>query len=255
MNTFGAPWFNDTARKAQELAQAFASTYVEPTPVAVSAARLASMIDHTMLKPEATPDDIAQVCREAIEYGFASVCANASNIGQCARLLAGHGPVAGATVGFPLGATLTEVKAYEADLAIAEGAREVDMVLNVGMLKAGEYSYVLDDIAAVADICHESDVLLKVIIEAVLLTDVETALPCLLLAAAGADYAKTSTGFNAGGATAHDVALLRAAVGPGLGVKAAGGFRSYEAAALMVAAGASRLGASASIKIVQSAPA
>ena len=255
MNTFDAPWFNDTARKAEELVRAFEGTYVEPTPTPISGAKLAAMIDHTVLKPEATPADVAAICREAIAYGFASVCVNAGNVNQCARLLADHGPVAGATVGFPLGATLTEVKAYEADLAIAEGAREVDMVLNVGMLKAGEHAFVLDDIAAVADICHESDVLLKVIIEAVLLTDVEKALACLLLVAAGADYAKTSTGFNAGGATAHDVALLRAAVGPGLGVKAAGGIRNYETAALMVAAGATRIGASASIKIVQGAPA
>lgn len=255
MNTFDVPWFSDTARKAEELVQAFERTYVEPAPAPISAARLAPMIDHTLLKPEATPNDIETVCGEAIQYGFASVCVNPANVNQCARLLGDRGPVAGATVGFPLGATLTEVKAYEADLAIGEGAREVDMVLNVGMLKAREYAYVLDDIAAVADVCHEAGILLKVIIEAGLLTNVEKATACLLLVAAGADYAKTSTGFGAGGATAHDVALLRAAVGPRLGVKAAGGIRTYEAAALMVAAGATRIGASASVKIIQGAPA
>jgi len=254
MTSYEAPWFKDASIKAEELVRAFGGAYTEPAPAVISGRDLAAMIDHTLLKPESTPAEVEKVCREAIDHGFASVCVNSSHVGQCARLLAGHASKVCAVVGFPLGATLTESKAYEADLAIAEGATEIDMVLAVGMLKAGEHAYVLDDIADVADVCHESGAILKVIIETCLLSDVEKALACLLIVAAGADMAKTSTGFSTAGATARDVALMRAAVGSGLGVKAAGGIRNYETAALMVAAGATRIGASSSVKIVQGAP-
>ncbi len=247
--------FHELVSKAEALVSAFQQTYREPQPAAIAGPALAAMIDHTILKPEATPADVAVLCQEAGAHGFASVCVNACHVAQCARLLAAAGPAVCAVVGFPLGATLTEAKAYEADLASAEGATEIDMVINVGMLKGGEYAFVHDDIAAVADVCHGSGAILKVIIEAVLLSDVEKALACALIVRAGADFAKTSTGFSTGGATARDVALMRAAVGPELGVKAAGGIRTYEAAALMVAAGATRIGASSSIKIVQGAPA
>ncbi|NLX35289.1 MAG: deoxyribose-phosphate aldolase [Chloroflexi bacterium] len=247
--------YHELQNRAEALVAAFERDYVEPAPVAVAGSALAAMIDHTILKPEATPADVAALCQEARMHGFASVCVNAVHVAQCARLLAGTTPAICSVVGFPLGATLTEAKAYEADLAIAEGATEIDMVISVGMLKGGEYALVHDDIAAVADVCHEAGAILKVIIEAALLSDVEKAVACELIVQAGADFAKTSTGFSTGGATVRDVALMRAAVGPQLGVKAAGGIRTYDTAVLMVAAGATRIGASSSIKIVQGAPA
>ncbi len=216
-------------------------------------ADIAKLIDHTLLKPEATRDQIAQLCREAREYGFAAVCVNPCYVGLAAELLRGSPVKVCSVVGFPLGATLPEVKAYEARRAIEEGAAEVDMVLNIGALKSGDLELVRQDIAAVVDVCHAKGALCKVIIEAALLSDEEKVLACQLAKAAGADYVKTSTGFGPGGATVHDVALMRRTVGPEMGVKAAGGIRSYEAAKAMLEAGATRIGASAGVKIVREA--
>ncbi len=216
-------------------------------------AGFARYFDHTLLKADATPEQIAQLCDEARQYGFASVCVNPVNVKQCARALKGSGVDVCTVVGFPLGATTTAVKVFEAQQAIRAGAREVDMVLNVGALKAGNYELVKGDIAEVAEACHTQEAILKVIIEAALLTDEEKEVACQLSMAAGADFVKTSTGFGPGGATADDVALMRRVVGPALGVKAAGGIRSYADAVKMIDAGASRIGASASVQIVQEA--
>ncbi|MCL7452634.1 MAG: deoxyribose-phosphate aldolase [Anaerolineae bacterium] len=208
------------------------------------------MIDHTLLKADASQDQIAQLCFEARKYGFAAVCVNPTYVKLCAQLLKDT-PVAVCTVvGFPLGATPPEVKAYEAQQAIDDGATEVDMVINVGALKSKDYALVERDIATVARTAHGGGALLKVIIEAALLTDEEKVIASQLAKAAGADYVKTSTGFGPGGATVHDVALMREAVGPALGVKAAGGIKSYDDARAMIAAGATRIGASAGVEIV-----
>ena len=214
---------------------------------------IASYIDHTLLKADATQDQIAQLCYEARKYGFAAVCVNPTNVKLCTQLLQGSPVHVCTVVGFPLGATPPEVKAYETQQSLDDGATEVDMVINVGALKSGDYGLVERDIATVARTCHAGGALLKVIIEAALLTDEEKVIACQLSKAAGADYVKTSTGFGPGGATVQDVALMRRSVGPELGVKAAGGIGSYEDAAAMVAAGATRIGASAGIKIVQGA--
>jgi len=212
---------------------------------------LAHMIDHTLLKPEASQDQIAQLCHEARKYGFASVCVNPTNAKLCAQLLKGSGVPVCVVVGFPLGATPTEVKVFETQQAIRDGASEVDMVINVGALKSKDYELVEQDIASIARACHANNAILKVIIEAALLTDEEKVIACQLAKVAGADFVKTSTGFGPGGATVEDVALMRRVVGPRMGVKAAGGIRSYADAQKMIAAGASRIGASAGVKIVQ----
>jgi deoxyribose-phosphate aldolase len=214
---------------------------------------LAHMIDHTILKPEATQDQIAQLCYEARKYGFASVCVNPTNVKLCAQLLHGSGVPVCTVVGFPLGATPTEVKVFETQQAIRDGATEVDMVINVGALKSRDYELVERDIASIARACHAGNAILKVIIEAALLTDEEKVIACQLAKVAGAEFVKTSTGFGPGGATMEDVALMRRVVGPTIGVKAAGGIRTYEEATKMIAAGATRIGASASVKIVQGA--
>jgi deoxyribose-phosphate aldolase len=208
------------------------------------------MIDHTLLKPEATYAQIAQLCDEARQYGFASVCVNATHVKRCAERLVGSPVKVCAVVGFPLGATLPEVKAYEAQQAIEDGATEIDMVINVGALKSKDDDLVARDIGAVVRTAHASGALVKVIIEAALLTDEEKTTACQLAIEAGADFVKTSTGFGPGGATARDVELMRRAVGPRVGIKAAGGIRTREDAEKMVAAGATRIGASASVKIV-----
>jgi deoxyribose-phosphate aldolase len=215
--------------------------------------RLAHMIDHTLLKPDATQDQIAQLCHEARKYGFASACVNPSNVEQCVQLLKGSSIPVCAVVGFPLGATPTQVKVFEAQQAIRDGATEVDMVINIGMLKSGDYKLVERDIASVARACHAGNAILKVIIEAALLTDEEKVAACQLAKIAGADFVKTSTGFGPGGATVEDVALMRRVVGPTMGVKAAGGIRTYADAQKMIAAGANRIGASGSVKIMQEA--
>ena len=212
---------------------------------------LPHMIDHTLLKPDATQDQIAQLCYEARKYGFASVCVNPTNVSLCTQLLKGSGVPVCTVVGFPLGATSTEVKVFEAQQAIRDGATEVDMVINVGALKSRDYELVERDVASVARACHAGNAILKVIIEAALLTDEEKVVACQLVKVAGADFVKTSTGFGPGGATLEDVTLMRRVVGPTMGVKAAGGIRTYEDAQKMIAAGATRIGASASVKIVQ----
>jgi deoxyribose-phosphate aldolase len=221
--------------------------------IAPTDGRMAHMIDHTLLKPDASHDQIAQLCYEARKYGFASVCINPTNVKLCAELLKGSGIPVCTVVGFPLGATPTDVKAFETQQAIREGATEVDMVINIGGLKSRDYEGVEQDIASVARASHAGNAILKVIIEAALLTDEEKVVACQLAKVAGADFVKTSTGFGPGGATAEDVALMRRVVGPSLGVKAAGGIRTYADAQKMIAAGASRIGASASVKIMQEA--
>jgi deoxyribose-phosphate aldolase len=220
-----------------------------------AAGGVAGMIDHTLLKPDATRQDIEALCREASEYGFASVCVNPTWVALCARLLGDEGHKAAtvvcSVVGFPLGATTPDTKHYETRRAIFDGAREIDMVINVGALKSGDVRVVERDIEAVTAPCRESGAISKVIIEAALLSDDEKVTACTLAKAAGADFVKTSTGFGPGGATVADVALMRRVVGEGMGVKAAGGVRDLEGLKAMVAAGATRIGASAGVRIVQ----
>ena len=216
-------------------------------------AGMAQYIDHTLLKPDATPEQIAKLCAEAREYQFASVCVNPCNVRQCSELLRGTSVLVCSVIAFPLGATPPEVKAYETERVIWDGATEVDMVINIGALKGGDYALVQRDIEAVVYAAHRSRVLTKVIIEAALLTDDEKVKACTLAKAAQADFVKTSTGFGPGGATLHDVELMRRTVGPEMGVKAAGGIRDYETVQKMIAAGATRIGASASVKIMQEA--
>jgi deoxyribose-phosphate aldolase len=216
-----------------------------------SAGTVAGMIDHTLLKPDATRADIEKLCSEAAEFRFATVCVNPTWVAVSASRLRGTGVGVCSVVGFPLGATTADVKHYETRRAIFDGAAEIDMVINLGALKSGDLRLVERDIAAVVSPCREADVLSKVIIEAVLLTDEEKVTACTLAKAAGADFVKTSTGFASGGATAADVALMRRVVGAEMGVKAAGGVRDYEGLKAMVAAGATRVGASAGVRIVQ----
>jgi deoxyribose-phosphate aldolase len=214
---------------------------------------IASMIDHTLLKPDATRHDVEELCREAAKFKFATVCVNPTWVAVCARMLAGTGVGVCSVVGFPLGATTADVKGYETQRAIFDGAREIDMVINVGALKSGDLRVVERDIEAVVAPCRECGILSKVIIEAGLLTNDEKVTACTLAKAAGADYVKTSTGFGPSGATAADVALMRRVVGADMGVKAAGGVRDLESVKAMIAAGATRVGASAGVKIVQQA--
>ncbi len=212
---------------------------------------LAKMIDHTLLKPDATPEQIAQLCFEARKYQFASVCVNPTWVKLCAQLLEGSPVKVCTVIGFPLGATSSEVKAFEAEKAMDQGATEIDMVLNIGALKARELELVAQDIRGVVKTVHSRGFIVKVILETVLLTDEEKTIACLLAKEAGADFVKTSTGFAGGGATVHDVALMRRVVGPEIGVKASGGVRTYEDAESMIKAGATRIGASAGVKILQ----
>jgi deoxyribose-phosphate aldolase len=214
---------------------------------------VAAMIDHTLLKPDATRKEIEELCREAAQFSFASVCVNPAWVATATSLLRGSVVKVCSVVGFPLGATTADVKGYETRRAIFDGAREIDMVINIGALKSGDLRTVERDIEAVTTSCRECGVLSKVIIEAALLTDEEKITACTLSKAAGADYVKTSTGFGPGGATAADVALMRRVVGAEMGVKAAGGVRDLEGLKAMVAAGATRVGASAGVKIVQQA--
>ncbi len=214
---------------------------------------VAGMIDHTLLKPDATRKEIETLCREAAQFGFATVCVNPTWVAHAARQLASTAVGVCSVVGFPLGATTAEVKGFETRRAIFDGAREIDMVINVGALKSGDLRTVELDIEAVTRPCRECGVLSKVIIEAALLSDDEKVAACTIAKAAGADYVKTSTGFGPGGATAADVALMRRVVGAEMGVKAAGGVRDLDGLKAMVAAGATRVGASAGVKIVQQA--
>jgi deoxyribose-phosphate aldolase len=212
---------------------------------------LAKMIDHTLLKPEATQQEISQLCFEARKYEFASVCVNPTWVELCAQLLKGSPVKVCTVIGFPLGATSSETKAFEAENAIRHGATEIDMVINIGALKARDLDTVAKDIRGVVNAAHPRGAIVKVIIETVLLNDEEKTLACLLSKEAGADFVKTSTGFAGGGATVHDIELMRKTVGPQMGVKASGGVRTFEDAASMIKAGATRIGASAGVKIIQ----
>lgn len=224
-----------------------ATARVDPATL-VKASDLAPYIDHTLLKPEARTEDIVRVAEEARQYGFATVCVNSCHVATAARVLAGATAVPIAVVGFPLGAALSSAKAFEAREAIRAGAREIDMVLNLGALKAHDYQRVHQDIAAVVEASHPIPV--KVILETGHLTDEEKVVACALSKAAGAAFVKTSTGFGPGGATVKDIELMRAVVGDEVGVKASGGVRSAEDAVKLIRAGANRLGASASVAIV-----
>ena len=209
---------------------------------------LNGFIDHTILKPDATEEDILKICQEAELHRFASVCLNPCWVSLAAENLA-NGIVC-TVIGFPLGANSSVMKAFEARLAIENGAKEIDMVINIGQLKSGNYDLVYQDIAIVSDTCIQNRALLKVIIETCLLTEEEKIIVCLLAKKAGADFVKTSTGFSSGGATVEDVRLMRKVVGNKMGVKASGGVRTEADARAMIAAGANRIGASSGIKIV-----
>jgi len=212
-------------------------------------ADIAPFIDHTLLKPDATKSEMDQLCKEAIEYKFYSVCVNPYWVSYCARILRGTGIKVASVVGFPLGANESKTKAFETRSAIENGASEIDMVINIGALKSGDAKMVEEDIRSVIR-AKRSTTVLKVIIETCLLTDDEKVLACEIAKKVGADFVKTSTGFSKGGATVEDVALMRRVVGPKMGVKAAGGIRSFEDAKSMILAGANRIGTSASVKIV-----
>ena len=220
---------------------------------AVSGAELALMIDHTILKPDATQAQVRQFCDEAKRHGFRSVCVNSIHVPLVAEQLRGSAVRVCAVVGFPLGAMPSAVKAAETAASVAAGAQEIDMVIQVGTLKEGRHDTVLADIVAVRAACR--DAVLKVIIETCLLSDAEKRVACRLSATAKADFVKTSTGFSTAGATVEDVALMRAEVGPSIGVKASGGIRSLQAAHAMIAAGASRIGTSSGIALVTETPA
>jgi deoxyribose-phosphate aldolase len=245
--------FNRCPERMQRVLDAGAARIGMVLGQAATARDWAGMIDHTLLKPEATDEDIRKLCQEAAQHRFASVCVNPAWVRAAACNLQGTGVPVCTVVGFPLGATLPDVKAYETRRAILEGAREIDMVVNIGALKSGDDCLVEFDIRQVAEAAHEYGVLLKVIIEAALLTDEEKVRACLAAKRAGADFVKTSTGFAKGGATVADVALMRQTVGPEMGVKAAGGVKGLDDARAMLEAGATRIGASVGVKIAQEA--
>ncbi|MCF7911620.1 MAG: deoxyribose-phosphate aldolase [Candidatus Cloacimonetes bacterium] len=219
-----------------------------PDQIAAKDCELNGLIDHTILKPDATVDDIIKICKEVKLYRFASVCLNPCWVSLAAAHL--KDGVVCTVIGFPLGANSSVMKAFEARLAIENGAKEIDMVINIGQLKSGNFDLVYQDIAIVSDTCQQNNTLLKVIIETCLLTEDEKIVACLLAKKAGADFVKTSTGFSTGGATVADIRLMRKVVGPKMGVKASGGVRTEADARAMVAAGANRIGASSGIKIV-----
>lgn len=214
---------------------------------------LAAWIDHTLLKPEATPEQIEALCQEALRFSFASVCVNPVYVSLAARLLQGSPVKVCSVVGFPLGATISAAKAAETRLALEAGAREIDMVIPVGLLKGGQYQAVADDIRQVVEAARQAGAVVKVILEMALLTRYEKIVGCLISQEAGADFVKTSTGFGPGGATLEDVDLMRRVVGPQMGVKAAGGVRTLADAVAFLNAGATRLGTSSGAKIVAEA--
>ncbi|WP_027184041.1 deoxyribose-phosphate aldolase [Desulfovibrio inopinatus] len=216
---------------------------------------LAKYIDHTVLKPDARIEAVRRICAEAKQFGFASVCVNPTHVPFCVKELEGTGVDVCTVIGFPLGANQSATKAYEAALAVAEGATEVDMVINVGALKDGQVDVVRDDINAVVDAAIKANAkaIVKVIIETSLLTDEEKKVACQAAKEAGAHFVKTSTGFGGGGATVEDIALMRAVVGPDMGVKASGGIKNYDQTIALIEAGASRIGASAGVAIVEQA--
>ena len=237
--------------KAGNIVNAGAERLTSTLGVIPGDASLAGMIDHTLLKPDATQQEIAQLCFEARKHNFASVCVNPTWVSLCAQLLQGSPVKVCTVIGFPLGATTPETKAFETETAIKQGATEIDMVINIGALKARDLELVARDIRGVVNVTHARGILVKVILETALLTDEEKTIASLISKEAGADFVKTSTGFASGGATVQDVALMRKAVGPQMGVKASGGVRTYEDAESMIKAGATRIGASAGVKIIQ----
>jgi deoxyribose-phosphate aldolase len=241
------------ARKTRKVIEAGADRISAGPSARPAEEGVATLIDHTLLKPEATREDIRKLCEEAAKFGFASVCINPWNVAQAAELLRGSQVKVCTVVGFPLGATLPQAKIFEAEEAIKLGAQEIDMVENVGALKSGQDEIVEQDIRGVVEACHRGGAICKVILETALLTREEKVRASMAAKKAGADFVKTSTGFSSGGATAEDVALMRAAVGAEMGIKAAGGIRSLEDVKKMVIAGATRIGASASVKIVEQA--
>lgn len=236
---------NRIQNKAKHLSKAV------PEKKKILSAKLAGLIDHTLLKPDATLHEIENLCNEAKKYGFASVCVNPGYVKLCCDLLNYSDVKVCTVIGFPLGATSTAAKVYEAERAIKHGADEVDMVINIGMLKSGEYDYVEHDIAAVAETAHRMNAIIKVIIETGLLNKDEIIKACVLVKHAGADFIKTCTGFSRGAAKAADVALMRKVIGPELGIKASGGVRSKKKALMLIASGATRIGTSSGVKIIK----
>ena len=241
------------ADKARKVVAAGACRLAAGPGLSQIPADVAALIDHTLLKPEATRDDILKLCAEARQFGFATVVVNPTWVATAAAALRGAPVKVCTVVGFPLGATLSTVKVAETEEAVKLGAEEIDMVINVGALKSGEDEFVEQDIRGVVAAARRGGAVSKVILECALLTDEEKVRACWCARAAGADFVKTSTGFGPGGASAHDVELMRLTVGPGMGVKAAGGIRSYEDLKAMLSAGATRIGASASVRILQEA--
>ncbi len=239
------------ARKTRDIVSAGADRVSASHRLTRIDADIAALIDHTVLKPDATEADIVKVCQEARQYNFASVCVNPYWVPRVAALLAGSPVKVCTVVGFPLGANATETKRAETEAAVRAGAQEIDMVINVGALRSGDADRVKQDIAAVVQVAHAAGATVKVILETALLDDNQKALACTLSKLAGADFVKTSTGFAAHGATVKDVALMRLVVGPGMGVKASGGIRTLDDVKNMAAAGATRIGASASVKIIE----
>jgi deoxyribose-phosphate aldolase len=241
------------ARKTRAVVEAGADRISCGPSVVELEAGFAGLIDHTLLKPEASREDIRKLCQEAVRFGFASVCINPWNVPLAAEMVRGTTVKVCTVIGFPLGATLPQVKIHEAEEAIKLGAQEVDMVLNIGALKSGQDDVVESDIRGVVEVAHRGGAICKVIFETSLLTVEEKVRAALASKRAGADFVKTSTGFSTGGATAEDVALMRAVVGSEIGVKASGGVRTFDDLRKMVCAGATRIGASASVKIMEQA--
>lgn len=239
------------ARNTKEIIAAGASRVSASEKLTKIDPAIAALIDHTVLKADATRADILKICREARQYSFASVCVNSYWVPLVRAELSGSPVKVCTVVGFPLGAASTEAKAKEAAIAVRDGAQEVDMVINVGALKSGDQDAVKADIEAVVRASHAGGAIVKVILETSLLSDTEKTIGCILSKAAGADFVKTSTGFSTAGATAHDIALMRQTVGPEMGIKASGGIRTLQDVQAMTAAGATRIGASASVKIVE----
>ena len=239
------------ARNAKEIIAAGASRVTASEKLTRIDPSIAALIDHTILKPEATRNDVIKICREAREYRFASVCVNPYWVPLVKSELAGSPVKVCCVVGFPLGATSTDAKVCETAAALRAGAQEIDMVINVGALRSGDTDAVRNDIQSVVRVAHQAGAIVKVILETALLDDDQKTVASKICKAAGADFVKTSTGFSTSGATVHDIALMRAAVGPDIGVKASGGIRTLEDVQAMTAAGATRIGASASVKIVE----
>jgi deoxyribose-phosphate aldolase len=239
------------ARNTKEIIAAGASRVSASEKLTKIDPNIAALIDHTILKPEATRSDVIKICREAREYRFASVCVNPYWVPLVKAELSGSPVKVCTVVGFPLGATSTEAKVAETAAALRAGAQEIDMVINVGALRSGDTDAVKSDIQAVVRVAHEAGAIVKVILETALLDDTQKTVASKICKSAGADFVKTSTGFSTAGATAHDIALMRAAVGPNIGVKASGGIRTLQDVQAMTAAGATRIGASASVKIVE----